>query len=151
VNRAHAHREAAFYYIQSQLRRVNVSPGHRARRPHARLRLARARADRIAAVVGLQRVRGRVASNILTVSPAPTWGTNPHYIAIRTKTGRQFGPVLCTQGVDTAHIVLDAGDLSAVQTAQGMTLAAALARADGADDPSFDFGPGTRAPVTAWS
>jgi hypothetical protein len=143
VERNFAHREAAFYYLQSQLRRVNATldTEHDGRmlgfgsrvRVQTELPLSWGSSGAVTAA----------ASNILTVSPAPTWTTGPYYIAIRTKTGRQFGPVLCSRGVDDAHIVLDPTDLAAVQTAQATTLTAALTRANGAEDPSFDFGPGT--------
>jgi hypothetical protein len=140
VNRDHAHREAAFYYLQSQYRRVNVSldTEHDGRmlgfgsrvRVQTELPMSWGYSGAVVAQSG----------NTLTVSPAPTWDVGSHYIAIRTKTGRQFGPVLCTQGTGPDQVVLDATDLAAVQTGQGMTLAQALGRANGADDPSFDFG-----------
>lgn len=143
VNRDHAHREAGFYYLQSQLRRVNVKldTEHDGRMLGfgSRVRVQ----TELPMSWGDSGVVVSRASNTLVVSPAPTWKVGTHYIAIRTKTGRQFGPVQCSQGVDAAHIVLNGTDLAAVEAAQSMTLADALDRQDGADEPSFDFGAGT--------
>jgi hypothetical protein len=141
VNREHAYREAAFYYLQSQYRRVNLSldTEHDGRMLGfgSRVRVQ----TELPQTWGYGGAVIAVDDNALTLSPAPTWTPIvAHYIAIRTKTGRQFGPVLCTQGDTAAEAVLDETDLLAVETAQGMTLADALERADGADDPSFDFG-----------
>lgn len=143
VNREHAHREAGFYYLQSQYRRVTVTLDTE----HDGRMLGYGSRVRVQSELPLSwGYTGSVESrsvNTLLVSPAPTWAlVGNHYIAIRTKTGRQFGPVLCTQGVDAAHVVLNAADLAAVENAQGRTLENALTRADGADDPSFDFGVG---------
>jgi len=143
VVRAHAYREAAFYYLQSQLRRVNATLDTE----HDGRMLGFGSRVRVQSELPLSwGYTGAItnnASGTLTLSPAPTWAVSgSHYIAIRTKTGRQFGPVLCTQGANAALAVLDPTDLSAVETAQSTTIAAALTREDGADDPSFDFGVG---------
>lgn len=144
VNREHAFREAAFYYLQAQFRRINVAldTEHDGRmlgfgsrvRVQSELPLSWGYSG---AVIG-------VNENTITLDPAPVWDEfASHYIAIRTKTGRQFGPVLCSRGVlGDAFAVLDPTDLATVEAAQSTTLAAALKRAPGADEPSFDFGPG---------
>lgn len=143
VNREQAYREAAFYYLCAQLRRVAITldTEHDGRmlgfgsRVRVQTELPQSWGYTGAVVTR--------AGNTLTLSPAPTWAVSgQHYIAIRTKTGRQFGPVLCTKGASDALAVLDGTDLAAVEAAQGTTLTAALERANGAEDPSFDFGVG---------
>jgi hypothetical protein len=144
VNRAQAHREAGFYYLCSQLRRVTATldTEHDGRMLGfgSRIRVQ----TELPQTWGYTGIVVSASGNVLTVDPAPTWTPDAsHYIAIRNKTGRQFGPVLCTEGADASKIVLDPTDLANVQAAQGTTLADALARRSGAEDPSFDFGPGT--------
>lgn len=145
VNRAQAHREAAFYYLCSQLRRVAVTldTEHDGRmlgfgsriRVQTELPQSWGYAGAVTAFDG---------TRTLTLDPAPTWTAGAtHYIAIRDKTGRQFGPVAIARGTADNIGVLDATDLASVETAQSTTVADALARKDGADEPSFDFGPGT--------
>lgn len=142
--RAHAYREAGFYYLQSQMRRINVGldTEHDGRMLGFGSRV-RVQTELPESWGATGAVVARTGST-LTVEPAPAWTVGePHYIAIRTKVGRQFGPVLCARGNSDANIVLNTADLAAVESALGLTLAAALERADGADDPSFDFGPGS--------
>jgi hypothetical protein len=147
VNRDHGYREAAFFYRQAQYRRreVTLDTEHEGRMLGIGSRV-RVQSELPESWGACGVVAGR-ASNVLTLDPAPTWvvgGT--HYIAIRTKTAKQFGPVLCTEGVDAAHAILDPTDLAAVETAQSITLTDVLVRADGAEDPTFDFGVGENKP-----
>jgi hypothetical protein len=143
--RAHAYNETAFYYLVSLYRRANVTldTEHDGRMLGfgSRVRVQ----TELPQSWGSTGVVQSVTGNVLTVNPAPDWSVTgqQYFIAIRTKTGGQFGPVKCSQGDTAANIVLDPTDLAAVQSSQGMTLADALARMDGAEDPSFDFGPGT--------
>jgi len=151
VQREQAYREAAFYYLQSQLRRVNVTldTEHDGRMLGfgSRVRVQ----SELPTTWGYTGVVVTRATNVLTVTPAPTWAAvGNHFISIRAKTGRQFGPVLCAKGATDDIIVLNTTDLAAVEAANAAspfleirTLTAALARADGADDPSFAFGVGT--------
>jgi hypothetical protein len=85
---------------------------------------------------------GRIVNrsgNTLTLDPAPTWPAGQNYIEVRTARGKRWGPVKCARGGSDALCVLDATDLAAVEGAQG-PLANALARAPGAEEPSFALG-----------
>lgn len=142
VNRAQAYRECAFYYLQSIYRRENVQFDveyeGRAITFGSVLRIQSELPQSYGyggAVVG-------ISGAALTLDPAPTWDVGPFYIRLRMPNGSSFGPVLCTQGSDAAHAVLDSASLSAAQTAQSTTLAAVLAREDGAEYPSFELGTG---------
>jgi hypothetical protein len=151
VNRAHAYREAGFYYLQSQLRRVNVTldTEHDGRMLGfgSRVRVQ----SELPTTWGYTGVVLTRVTNVLTVTPAPTWAaTGQHFIAVRAKTGRQFGPIKCAKGASDDIVVLDATDLAAIETANAASpfveirsLNAALARTTGADDPSFALGVGT--------
>ncbi|OKO67003.1 host specificity factor TipJ family phage tail protein, partial [Bradyrhizobium sp. NAS96.2] len=142
VNRDQAFRECAFYYLQSIYRRENVALGSEYEgRAITRGSVVRVQSDLPenygygGAVVG-------VAGATLALNPVPVWDEGPFYIRLRKPNGKFFGPVLCSRGVDAAHAVLDAASLAAAQTAQATTLAAVLAREDGAEYPSFDLGTG---------
>lgn len=142
VNREQAFRECAFYYLQSIYRRENIEVGVEYEgRAITRGQVIRLQSELPqnygygGAVVG-------VAGNVLTLNPAPTWDTAPFYLRLRRPNGKFFGPVLCTQGVDTAHAVLNPVSLAAAETAQSTTLSAVLAREDGAEYPSFELGTG---------
>lgn len=141
IQRAQAHREAAFYYLQSIYRRSTVRletewDGRRlAYGSHLRVQSELPQSWGQAAAVLAN------AGGTLTVSPAPDWSdARSKYVRIRTRTGRVFGPVLCTQGTSTSEIVLNPADLAGVEAAQGRTLAAVLAREDGGEPPSLEFG-----------
>lgn len=84
----------------------------------------------------------RRSGNSLVLSPAPTWGAGQHYIKVRTRTGRQWGPVKCARGDSDGIAVLDGPDLAVVEAAQG-PLDTALARATGAAGASYALGLGT--------
>ncbi|WP_316214288.1 host specificity factor TipJ family phage tail protein [Bradyrhizobium sp. SZCCHNR2032] len=142
INRSQAFREAAFYYLQSIYRRetVQIQTEYEGRaitfgsvvRVQSELPEAYGYGGAVVAVAG----------NTLTLNPAPVWDTGPFYIRLRRPNGTFFGPVLVTEGGDATQAVLDGASLAAAQTAQSTTLAAVLAREDGADDPSFELGTG---------
>ncbi|OKO83380.1 hypothetical protein AC629_22835 [Bradyrhizobium sp. NAS80.1] len=142
VNRAHGFRECAFYYLQSIYRRENVEIGVE----------YEGRAITLGQVIRVQTELpqsygyGGAVLNVnvrtLTLDPAPTWDTGPFYIRLRRPNGKLFGPVLCTEGADPSQAVLNATNLSQTETAQSTTLAAVLAREDGAEYPSFELGTG---------
>ena len=145
VQREKALEYAAFFYLQSIYRRqlVRLDTEWDGRRltygAHVRVQ------SEIPQSWGQSGAITSVATNTLTADPAPGWAdAGSKYVRIRTKTGRVFGPVLCTRGADDSQIVLDGSDLTAVQTAQSMTLAQAVAREDGGEPPSFEFGTATR-------
>lgn len=142
VNRDRAYKLAAFLYLQAQKRRTSIvlDTEHDGRmlgfgsRVHLQTELPMSWGS-----------GGEVldrSSNTLTVSPNPTWGSNPHYIRLRDKRGRPFGPVLCSRGADDSKVVLSAEDLADVEDEQGITLEDVLERADGAEPPSFSHGIG---------
>lgn len=79
---------------------------------------------------------------LLVLSPSPTWKDGQSYIKVRTRTGRQWGPVKCARGDSDGVAVLDAPDLALVEASQG-PLDAALARAMGGAGASFALGVGT--------
>lgn len=142
VNRDSAYKLAAHFYLIAQYRRINITldTEHDGRLLGI--------GDRVGVQTELPITWGEagrvvsVATRDLTVSPTPEWTDLPaqYYVSIRTKTGGQFGPVKCTKGGSDNIVSIDAADLGAVETAQGMTLAEALARSDGAEDPSFALG-----------
>ncbi|MGJ4893785.1 host specificity factor TipJ family phage tail protein [Bradyrhizobium oligotrophicum] len=143
VTRAQAFREAAFYYLASIYRRetpsVRVEYEGRAITLGSVLRLQ----SELPEAYGQGGAVTSVAVRTLTLDPAPVWGTGPYYIRLRRPNGTWFGPVVATQGADASLAVLDAASLASAETAQSTTLSAVLARADGAEDPSFEFGNGT--------
>jgi hypothetical protein len=142
VNRAQAFREAAFYYLQSIYRRENVQIQTE----------YEGRAITFGQVVRLQSelpeaygYGGAVVAasgNHLTLDPAPVWDVGPFYIRLRRPNGTFFGPVVVTEGTNPSIAVLDLANLTATESAQSTTLAAVLAREDGAEDPSFELGTG---------
>ncbi|WP_454629518.1 host specificity factor TipJ family phage tail protein [Bradyrhizobium cenepequi] len=142
INRDQAYREAAFYYLQSIYRReaVQISTEYEGRaitygsviRVQSELPEAYGYGGAVVAVAGSE----------LTLSPAPVWDTGPFYIRLRRPNGTFFGPVVVTQGASAAVAVLDSASLAAAESAQSTTLSAVLAREDGGEDPSFEFGTG---------
>jgi hypothetical protein len=139
VNREHAFREAAFYWRQSQIRRTAVSLDTEYDGRVVGLGSHVAVQCELPVIWGSS---GRVVSrsvNTLTLDPAPAWGSGQHYINIRTRLGRPFGPVMVSIGADPTKAVLDATDLAALELVQG-TLADALQRAADAEEPSFSHG-----------
>ncbi|MFC0243682.1 host specificity factor TipJ family phage tail protein [Rhodopseudomonas telluris] len=141
VNREQAYREAAFYYLQSIYRRENVQIGTE----------YEGRAITFGSVVRVQSDLpmayghgGAVTSRTgltLALDPAPSWAdSGNHYIRLRRPNGMLFGPVRAVQGANAGLAVLDGAGLAAAETGQGVTLDEVLARADGAEWPSYELG-----------
>lgn len=81
-------------------------------------------------------------TKILTLDREVTWtpSTN-HYIEMRDKRGRYFGPVQCSQVIaQPRQVALFSADLATVEANLGITIAQALDRMDGAEPPAFSFG-----------
>lgn len=141
LNRDHAYREAAFYYLQSIYRRENVSIGTE----------YEGRAITFGSVLRVQSelpmaygYGGAVLANagaVLTLDPAPVWVGNS-YIRLRRPDGKWFGPVRVARGDSDNIAVLNTADVATAESQQGITLAAVLARADGGEYPSFSIGAG---------
>jgi hypothetical protein len=140
--RANAHKEAAFYYLVSIYRRetpqIQVEYEGRAITYGAVVRLQTELPEAYGyggAVVGAD-------GNTLTLDPAPVWDQGPFYIRLRRPNGRTFGPVLATEGSAPSIAHLDASSLTGAESAQSISLAAVLAREEGAEYPSFELGTG---------
>lgn len=143
INREHAFRECAFYYLQSIYRRERVEIGveyeGRALTFGQDIRIQ----SELPMAYGYGGAVVAVAGNTLTLNPAPVWeGAGPYRIRLRRPNGLWFGPVLVSQGASAAIANLDGADLASAQTSQGVTLAQVLAREDGGEYPSFTFGAG---------
>lgn len=144
AQRAQAYREAGFHYRQNVYRRVrpSVTTEHDGRLislgEHVQIQ-----SDLPGAWGGAGVVAARAGAT-LTLEPQPAWaGAGQHYVVLRDRTGAAFGPVKCARGGSDALCVLDAADLAIVETAQGQTLAAVLARAEGSELPTFAHGLGS--------
>lgn len=148
TNRQQAKREAAFFYLQAFYRRIKITldTEHEGRllnlgsviRIQSELPQSWGSTGVVTAVV-FDGVSWEV-----TLSPAPDWSVQgTHFINLREKTGKLFGPISCSQGGTTNIAVLSNADLATVQTQTGTTLARCLERLDGAEQPSYDFGVGT--------
>jgi hypothetical protein len=135
-------RELQFWYKQSQLRRIKV-------------RLDTEHDGRIlsfGSVVKVQSqlpnkwgVSGEIQSyntgtKVLTLDRTLTDELGQHYIEMRDKRGRYFGPVKGALTTPGNKVTLDATDLAAIETSLGYTVEDALARMDGAEPPSFVWG-----------
>ncbi len=146
VNRAHAYRETTFYFQQAYYRRVSIEldTEHDGRLlgygAHIRVQSELPQTFGQAGAVDVDASSG----STLALTPAPDWSAGGQkYLEIRSASGGRFGPVKCSRpGSDDGVALLDATDLAAVEAAQGMILAEALARTASADDPSFVFGIG---------
>lgn len=141
TKRAHATREAIFKWNAQVKRRVAPSftmmlDGHilgygdhvevQSRNPQAW--------GSSHAVVGL-------SGNTVRLPRPATWPDGvTMYAAIRTKTGKLFGPCRVTQGLTARHLVFNGDDLAAIVTGTGMTLADALDRAADAAPPTLVMG-----------
>lgn len=141
VNRDHAYREAAFYYLQSIYRRENVQLGTEyegraitfgsALRVQSELPLSYGAGGEIVELTDL----------IATLNPAPAWPEDgPYFLRIRRANGKWFGPVVVTQGDDASLAEIDEDDLAAVEIAQGIELTDVLAREDGGERAAFELG-----------
>lgn len=138
------HREVAFMWRQSQLRRTKVTlqTGHEGRM----LKLMSA----VKVQSYLPQKWGQSGEIVSKNIDGVTLTTNRHlvfddvntnYIEFRDKRGRYFGPIICHPVFDNdMQILVDATDLATVETSLGMTLDDALARMDGAEPPVFVLG-----------
>ena len=134
--------ELRFWYKQSQLRRIKV----RLDTEHD------GRLLRFGSTVKVQShlpkkwgASGEVkaynaGTRVMTLDRTLTPEVGNHYIELRDKRGRYFGPVLATLGSPQNLVTLDAADLAAVEADIGMTVAQALDRMDGAEPPAFVWG-----------
>lgn len=142
VNRDHGFRETAFWYRQHLFRRTNIN--FNTEYDGRRLTFG----SRIRFQSSLPTGWGQSGEildrtgNTLTLSPAPEWDSGEdHFILVRDKRGREWGPVLVTEGADPDLAILDTTDLALVEGQQG-PLNDALDRAEGSNPPSFDFSVG---------
>jgi sulfur carrier protein ThiS len=144
TNREHATREAAFFYLQAFHRRIKVSfdTEHDGRilslgsviRVQTNLPQTWGSSGEVVSINGLE----------LILSPAPEWqDVGQHYLVVRTKTGKPFGPLKVSEGVTPDIAVLDAEDLALVEDQFNLTMAEVLERMDGAEEASFAFGIGS--------
>jgi hypothetical protein len=140
VTRDHAFREAAFLWRQAQLRRKGITLETEYDGRVVGLGSHIAVQSDLPVIWGSSGEVLSVASNQLTVRPTPAWGSGQHYVNLRNRWGRPFGPIMASQGASPNIIVLDYTDLAAVETAQAQTLAAVLTRSSGGDAPSFSLG-----------
>lgn len=141
INRSHAYRECAFYYLCSIYRREVVSIGceyeGRAITMGANLRLQ----SELPENYGYAGAVTDRDSYTLTLDPAPVWAVGEqHYIRLRRPNGKEFGPVRASKGMTNAEAVLNSDDLAMVEGQQGITLANVLLRADGAEYPTYALG-----------
>ncbi|OYW33257.1 MAG: hypothetical protein B7Z41_05895, partial [Rhizobiales bacterium 12-66-7] len=143
VRRNQVFREAKFLHLQNVLRRVKVS-------------LTTEHDGRLLSFGSVITVQSELPQSwgaagavmgqsglTLTLSPAPAWEAGQSYVVVRQRTGRPFGPVKISRGASDALGILNAADLATVESQQGTTLAAVLARRQGAEPPSFALGLGT--------
>jgi hypothetical protein len=79
----------------------------------------------------------------LRLDPAPVWEAGgSHYVEIRRRDGRPWGPVRVLRGSDDARAVVVGVDADAEASRQGLTLADAVARSDTQERPWLVFSPG---------
>jgi hypothetical protein len=140
INRDHAYRECAFYYLQSIYRRENVSIGTeyegRAVTFGQTLRIQ----SELPQSYGYGGAVVSEASGTLTLDPPPSWAdAGGHFLRLRKANGVWFGPVSVTKGANDNLAILG-DDLATVESQQGATLEQVLAREDGAEYPSFEIG-----------
>ena len=141
--RAHAYRECAFLWRQNAFRRIRPT-------------ITTEQDGRLLAVGSVITLQSEIpmewgasgavvqrSGNTLTLDPAPAWESGQSYIILRQPAGEPFGPIKVSRGASDEIAVLDATDLALVQSQQGTTLAAALARVDGDAPASFALGLGT--------
>jgi hypothetical protein len=141
VNRNHAYRECAFYYLCSIYRRETGSIGceyeGRAITMGATLRLQ----SELPQDYGYSGAVIDQDDLTLTLDPPPTWSGGTYYIRLRKPNGKEFGPIQVTRsGTDDSKAVLNSSDLATVEGQQSTTLAAVLARADGGEYPTYALG-----------
>ena len=141
VNRNHAYRECAFYYLCSIYRREAGSIGceyeGRAITMGATLRLQ----SELPQDYGYAGAVTERDDLILALDPAPEWVVGEqHYIRLRRPNGKEFGPIRVAKGDNDNFAVLDSGDLATVESQQGVTLTNVLLRADGGEYPTYALG-----------
>ncbi len=141
VNRNHAFRECAFYYLCSIYRREAGSIGceyeGRAITMGATLRLQ----SELPQDYGFAGAVTERDGLTLTLDPAPEWAAGEtHYIRLRRPNGKEFGPVRATKGDTDAEALLNSVDLATVESQQGVTLTNVLLRADGGEYPTYALG-----------
>uniref|UniRef100_UPI001FE1015B host specificity factor TipJ family phage tail protein n=1 Tax=Methylobacterium segetis TaxID=2488750 RepID=UPI001FE1015B len=79
----------------------------------------------------------------LTLDPAPAWeASGNHYVEIRRRDGRPWGPVRVSRGASDAIAMVSSTEAQVTAGQQGMTLAGALARSDTQERPWLAFSPG---------
>lgn len=138
TSRTHATREAAFYYRQAFYRRIKLS-------------LDTEHDGRILGILSTIRVQTEMpqswgssgeiiasTSTTITLDPIPASGTGQAYINIRTTRGKPFGPVRATLAGNVA--TLDSSDVADAEAQLGVTLAEAIAREDGQERATYDWG-----------
>jgi hypothetical protein len=141
VNRNHAYRECAFYYLCSIYRREAGSIGceyeGRAITMGQTLRLQ----SELPQDYGYAGAVTERDGFTLALDPAPEWAVGEqHYIRLRRPNGKEFGPIRVAKGDNDNFAVLDSGDLATVESQQGITLDNALLRADGGEYPTYALG-----------
>lgn len=144
VNRAQAFREIAFLWLQSQFRRTTGTLDTEwdgkmlGFGSYIRVQSELPETWGASAVI-----ESRAGVTLQLDRDLPWEETDPptqHYIEVRNKRGRPFGPLKVSQGDTASQALLDETDLAAVETDQATTLDDALERADGAEDVSVVFG-----------
>jgi hypothetical protein len=145
IGRVNAQKEAAFFYRQALYRRTTITLDTEWEgkmlsygsfvRVQSELPQSWGASGRVAAYNG--------GTHVLTLDPAPTWDPGQHYLQIRTKRGRAFGPVKVSRFGSDELAAVDPIDLAAVEAAQGMTISDALTRAADAEEASFVIGTAT--------
>jgi hypothetical protein len=141
VNRNHAYRECAFYYLCSIYRREAGSIGceyeGRAITMGQTLRL-QSELPQDYGYAGAVTERDGLT---LALDPAPEWAVGEqHYIRLRRPNGKEFGPIRAGRGDNDNFAVLDSSDLATVESQQGITLDNVLLRADGGEYPTYALG-----------
>ncbi|MBN8978006.1 MAG: DUF1983 domain-containing protein [Rhizobiales bacterium] len=141
VNRNHAYRECAFYYLCSIYRREAGSIGceyeGRAITMGQTLRL-QSELPQDYGYAGVVTARDGLT---LSLDPAPEWIVGEqHYIRLRRPNGKEFGPIRVSRGDNDNFAVLDGGDLVTVESQQGIALDNVLLRADGGEYPTYALG-----------
>jgi Putative phage tail protein len=144
ISRARAQQEAAFFYRQALYRRTNIT-------------LDTEWEGKMLSYGSFVRVQselpqswghsGRVvdySGGVLTLDPPPTWSDPQHYVEIRTRRGRAFGPVQVSRVESDEFALVHPTDLAVVEAVQGTTIAAALVRDDDEEEVSFVIGTATR-------
>lgn len=144
VDKDHLFRELRFLWKQSQLRRIKITLDTE----HDGRLLRYGTPTKIQSYLPHKwGYSGEVVSYnpttkiaVINRTDLPTTEAGQHYVEFRSKTGGYFGPVKCSFSVDADKLLLDATDLTSVETDLGFTVVDALDRMDGAEPPSFVWG-----------